>query len=708
MLTNGGGRGKSGWDEDPGPGSWIRQIEYFSWDINALCGVAGYLDRSNSADPTMMEQLVRRMSQAIRHRGPDANGVWVDAMRGVALGFRRLAIIDLSETGNQPMLSHSGRYTIVFNGEVYNFREMRAELEAEGASFRGTSDTEVLLTAIEHWGIEPAIQRANGMLAFALWDRETGSLTLARDRTGKKPLYYGWSNGVLLFASELKAIRQHPAFSGSLNRDAIAQLVRFGWIPAPHSIYREIRKLPPGTYLTVRPETEPDGATPRPYWQAKQHVEQSATTPFAGGYDRAVQTLDELLRSSVGQRMIADVDLGALLSGGIDSTIVVAIMQSLADRPVRTFTIGFHDKRYDEAAHAKRIAAHLGTDHTELYVSPDDGLDVIARLPSMFDEPFADSSQIPTFLVSQLAVRSVKVALSGDGGDELFAGYKRYQECLSAWHSWGELPTAIRQAGAGALTALSAASWRLSGSLPNAQADMPSWRRFGSTWKKTAHHLIAESPRDLLARMLAHAETPDSIVPGAQPLRTVLNDPDSWAAVDDPLLGLMHMDFIGYLPDDILVKVDRASMAVSLEARAPLLDYRIAEFAWSLPVDMRVDKAGGKRILKSVLARYVPAELSERPKQGFSVPVADWLRGPLRPWAEDLLSPARLQRDAVFDAPMVRRLWDQHQSGWRKHTKALWGILMFQAWLDTASTPISDSGSPIAPSAFSPAAHTRA
>lgn len=611
------------------------------------------------------------MALAIRHRGPDAQGTWVDPEAGVALGHRRLAIVDLSEAGAQPMQSPSGRYVISYNGEIYNFQALRRILEQRGQRFKGHSDTEVLLAGIDAWGLEQTLQRANGMFAFALWDRQDRKLTLGRDRVGKKPVYYGRQGDTFLFGSELRALRAHPDFAAGIDRDALGQLLRCGWIAQPRSIYADIRKLPPASLIEV--DERGIASQPRAYWSAREGVEAGERTPFPGDHDAAVEELDRLLREAVAGRMVADVDLGALLSGGVDSSLVVAVMQSLSDRPVTTFSVGFEEPRYDEAPHARRIAEHLKTEHHEVYLTPGDSLDVVQDLPRLFDEPFADSSQIPSYLISRVARERVTVVLSGDGGDELFAGYRRYHEILAFWRRWGWLPAPARAAAGNALVALGRAAWRC----PRGRA-----LRLGSHWERDGLRFSAATPRDLLARQLSTLERPHALLVGGAPAPSVLDRPGEWARVSDPLQQLMHLDFVGYLPDDILVKLDRASMAASLEARCPLLDYRIAEFAWRLPREMRVDKQGGKRILRDVLARYVPPSLTERPKQGFSVPVAEWLRGPLRDWAEDYLTEERLARQGLFEPAQVRRLWDQHRSGWRKHTKVVWAILAFQMWAE--------------------------
>ncbi|MGI9493446.1 MAG: asparagine synthase (glutamine-hydrolyzing) [Geminicoccaceae bacterium] len=648
-----------------------------------MCGIAGFLHGKHRPEPGFLSETAAAMASAIRHRGPDAQGVWFDPKAGVAFGHCRLSIIDLSEAGAQPIVSSSGRYILTYNGEIYNFRTLRRELEDRGQRFKGHSDTEVLLAGIDNWGVEETLQRVNGMFAFALWDRRDEKLILARDRIGKKPLYYGWADDTFLFASELRVLRHHPDFPGDIDQAALSQLLRCGWIAQPRSIFKGIFKMPPGSMLELDPGDPEKSAKPLCYWSAKELVEAGEREPFESGYAEATQDLDMLLREAVSKRMVADVDLGALLSGGIDSSIVVAIMQSLSDRPIKTFSVGFDEAKYNEAPHAKRIANHLKTDHHEVYLTSAEALDVARNLPRIFDEPFADPSQIPTYLISKVAREQVKVVLSGDGGDELFAGYGRYQEILTLWRRWGWIPTAPRAALGETMAAFSRAAWQLSdGHRPNADTALTGWRRWGSKWERDGLRFAADCPRNLLARLLSTTGQSDALLVGGQPAPSVLDLRCQWADVQDPLQGMMHLDFIGYLPDDILVKVDRASMATSLEARCPLLDYRVAEFAWRLPRAMRIDSKGGKRILRDVLARYVPPALTERPKQGFSVPIADWLKGPLNAWAEDHLAKAHLERQGLFDPSKVRRLWDQHRTGWRKNTKLIWAVLMFQMWAD--------------------------
>lgn len=648
-----------------------------------MCGIAGLLSARADTQAEVLERSVRAMADTLAHRGPDDAGTWVDAEAGVALGHRRLAILDLSPAGHQPMVSEDGRLVLSYNGEVYNFRELRAELEGGGHKFRGSGDTEVLLAAIGAWGLETALQRAWGMFAFALWDRARRVLWLARDRAGKKPLYYGSAGGRLLFGSELKALAAHPDFAAGIDRDALGLYLRYGWVPGPHSIYRGVRKLPAGSFVALAPGQAADAVSPRPYWSAREVAERGAREPFAGSLEEAVEALDALLGDAVGRRMISDVSLGALLSGGIDSSTVVALMQARSARPVRTFSIGFREAGFDEAGHARAVAAHLGTQHTELYLEPADALALIPKLPELYDEPFADASQIPTFAVAKLARESVTVALSGDGGDELFAGYNVYTESLRRWRELEQTPRAARRARARALRTAGRLGWRLQAR--SAQPRRADERRpLFARLEKRARLLDATDAVDVFARK--KAQDGRGLALGARPLRSLFEARAARADLDEPVRQMLYLDFVAYLGDDILVKVDRASMGTSLEVRCPLLDHRVVELAWSLPLEMRLGD-GGKRVLRRLLARYVPPTLIDRPKAGFSVPVEHWLRGPLREWGESLLDEGRLRREGFLDPAGVRRIWRQHQLGWLSRDQLLWNVLMFQAWLDAQRGP---------------------
>ena len=637
-----------------------------------MCGITGFLHHTPDSG-----SIINRMTEALQHRGPDAGGAWLDKDAGIALGHRRLSIVDLSPAGSQPMTSGSGRYVLSFNGEIYNFTELQPELVQSGYSFRGHSDTEVLLAAIETWGTRAALDRISGMFAFALWDRSDRTLTLTRDRVGKKPLYYGWCNGAFLFGSELKSLARHPAFDSTINRSALGELIRFGWIPEPLSIYSSIRKLPPGCLLQITIDSTPGAAEPEYYWRANEACQNACDSGFSGSYADATNRLDAILHAAVGRRMVADVELGALLSGGIDSTTMVALMQQQANRPVKTFTIGFTEPRFNEAQHAAAIAGHLGTDHHELYVTPEQCLDVVDDLPVIFDEPFADISQVPTLLVARLAREQVKVVLSGDGGDELFAGYTHYFEALRQWQRMQKISAPVRRLLRILALRYGQFSWRLFGN----SGSMPGWQRAGSKLEKRTRGWTQETPQQYLMERNANYLQPENLVIGYTAANITANEEEQWLTGTSPLLQMQLLDYIGYLPGDILVKVDRASMAVGLEVRAPILDTSVADFAWSLPADFLVDRHGGKRILKDVMHRYLPRELTDRPKRGFSMPVEDWLRGPLHDWALDLLDPVSLARQGFFRPESVETIWKQHMAGWRNHSNLVWSLLMFQSWL---------------------------
>lgn len=650
-----------------------------------MCGIAGLLEKNTPLDLSAVRESVRRMTSAIIHRGPDDGDVWVDQDAGIALGHRRLSIVDLSPAGHQPMPSACGRYVIAFNGEVYNYKEIRKELDELNAApaWRGHSDTEVMLAAISHWGLDVALGRFVGMFAFGLWDRKERILHLVRDRLGEKPLYYGWVGNTFLFGSELKALRAHPAWRGEIDRNALTLLLRHNYIPAPYSIYKGIHKVLPGSVVTIRPNASAaDPVTARPYWSALKVAESGIASPFTGSDAEACDRLESLMRRSVGLQMVADVPLGAFLSGGVDSSTIVALMQAQSARAVKTFTIGFTEEAFDEAKHAKAVARHLGTDHTELYVTPKDALDVIPRLPQLYDEPFSDSSQVPTFLVSQLARQHVTVSLSGDAGDELFCGYHRYFLGRDVWGKIGWMPKSVRAGLAGGLTAMSPDKWgwlfqKLGPVLPQKIKK----RNPGDKLHKLAEILLADNPQEFYQELVSHWKSPASVVLGAVEPATALSDYDQ-IALSNFTERMMYLDTVSYLPDDILVKVDRASMGVSLESRVPLLDHRIVEFAWQVPLSMKIRDGQGKWLLRQVLYKYVPKELIERPKMGFGVPIDSWLRGPLREWGENLLDESRLKAEGFFDPAPIRAKWTEHLSGQRNWQYYLWDILMFQAWLD--------------------------
>jgi asparagine synthase (glutamine-hydrolysing) len=623
------------------------------------------------------------MTNVLAHRGPDDEGIWIDEEAGVGLGHRRLAIVDLSPAGHQPMHSPSGRFVITFNGEIYNHCGLRRELLDGGheVAWRGHSDTETLLAGFDFWGIKETLRRASGMFAFAVWDRNERALTLARDRLGEKPLYYGRQRptGPYLFASELKALRQHPEFDPEIDREALGLLVRYLDVPAPCSIYRGISKLLPGTLLTIG-EGAQDPVI-ETYWSGAEVAREGAAYPIGLSPGEAVDELERILERAVGRQMMSDVPLGAFLSGGVDSSTVVAMMRKVSSQPVKTFTVGFNEKSYNEAEHAKEVARHLGTDHTELYVTAEQAMDVIPRLPTIYDEPFADSSQIPTHLVSALARQHVTVSLSGDGGDELFGGYDRYLLTAGFWGKISAIPMPLRATAARILTMVSASTWTSLGDA--AAAMMPRWSqvaRLGEKVHKGAPMLRSETLEELYEYMLTQWHDPAAVVVGFVPESApAMRDTPELAGLSG-VERMMAQDMLGYLTDDILVKVDRAAMAVSLETRVPLLDPEVVEFAWRLPLDLKIRGNTTKWILRQVLYRHVPPVLIERPKMGFGIPVGDWLRGPLRDWAEALIDERRLREEGFFHAEAVRESWNALLRGNPREQLKLWTILMFQSW----------------------------
>ena len=653
-----------------------------------MCGLAGFL-RSNGLGYENSSLDLRRMAGAIISRGPDDFGMWADDA-GIGLAHRRLSILDLSQAGHQPMSSATGRYVIAFNGEIYNHLALRAELEkvrdGEMATrdWCGHSDTETLLAGFAAWGIKATVEKCIGMFAFAVWDRQERVLTLGRDRLGEKPLYYGWQGSgkrlCFLFGSELKALKVHPSFAAEVNRDALCLFVRLGYIPAPYSIYNGIFKLQPGRLLTVslgrrEPVTEV-------YWSLVDVAASGVRSPLVASPDEVVNELEVLLKSAVNQQMVADVPLGAFLSGGIDSSIVVALMQVQSKRPVKTFTIGFNEGDFNEAQHAKAVARHLGTDHTELYVTPQHALDVIPKLPNLYCEPFADPSQIPTFLLSHLARQQVTVSLSGDAGDELFGGYNRYLLADNLWGKISSVPSVVRTLGVAGIHALSPATWNtLLGPLLPLIPRSLRLANVGEKLHKGAGVLNAKSIDDLYLGLGTHWEPAGLVIGGREPA-TCLRGKSLLLSGLDAVQRMMALDAITYLPDDVLVKVDRAAMGVSLESRVPLLDHRVVEFAWRVPQSMKIRDGVGKWILRQVLYRYVPQKLIERPKMGFSLPIDEWLRGPLKDWAEALLDEGRLRREGYFNPGPIREKWTEHLSGHRNWQFLIWNILMFQAWLE--------------------------
>ena len=653
-----------------------------------MCGFAGFLSCGRWNDASQADHWLERMGRAIESRGPDDAGNWYEES-GIGLTHRRLSILDLTSAGRQPMISNCDRFVISFNGEIYNHLKLRSELEDSGQApaWRGNSDTETLLSGFSAWGIRATVERCIGMFAFAVWDRAERLLTLARDRIGEKPLYYGWQgegvNKCFLFGSELKALKSHPAFCAEINRDALRLFMRHNYIPAPHSIYRDIRKLQPGQLLTV--STVRRDPHVQVYWSLPHIVEAGLDSPFSGTDLQAVDSLETLLKSAIGQQMVADVPIGAFLSGGVDSSTVVALMQVLSNRPVKTFTIGFDDAGYNEAVHAKAVAHHLGTDHTELYVTSQRAMDVIPNLPSLYCEPFSDSSQIPTFLVSQLARQHVTVSLSGDAGDELFAGYNRYTLTHKLWNTIQRVPFPIRKIAAKCIHSISTDSWNsIFDAVKPFVVKKYIEKNFGDKLHKGAELLGAHSTDQLYLGMVTHWD-PESIVIGGQEPLTVLSGNRSILQGLDDIQSMMLADSLTYLPDDILVKVDRAAMGVSLEGRVPFLDHRVVEFAWRLPIHMKLRRGEGKWILRQVLYRHVPRALIERPKMGFGAPIDKWLRGSLRDWAEQLLNEKRLQQEGYFHHAPIREMWAEHLSGKRNWQHHLWDVLMFQAWLSEQS-----------------------
>lgn len=652
-----------------------------------MCGISGGLQLGLNQQE--WESILGRMGTTLEHRGPDDSGVWADADAGIGFSHRRLAIVDLSQEGHQPMRSADGRYVLCFNGEIYNFTKLRQELERLGHRFRGHSDTEIMLAAFCQWGIEAAVKKFIGMFAFAVWDAKERELHLCRDRVGEKPLYYGWLGDAFVFGSELKALRAHPNWRAEIDRGALVLLLRYNYVPAPYSIYKGIHKLLPGTILTISQNSlSRHGANqPKPYWSARQVAEDGISHRFEGSDEEAVAELDALLRDAIAGQMMADVPLGAFLSGGIDSSTIVALMQAQSSQPVKTFTIGFNEEAYNEAEFAKSVAAHLKTEHTELYVTPEQAMNVIPRLPALYDEPFADSSQIPTFLVSELTRQSVTVSLSGDGGDELFGGYNRYFWGRKIWNKIGWMPRGIRRSAARGIVSVSPGMWDatfqgLGPILPgNLKQTIP-----GDRMHKLAEVLAVEHPEAMYRNLVSMWKAPEEIVPGAKEPSTILSDEGEWPALPDFVERMMYLDLMTYLPDDILVKVDRAAMGVSLETRVPYLDHRVIEFAWRLPLGLKIRDGKGKWLLRQVLYKYVPKDLVERPKTGFGIPIDSWLRGPLRDWAESLLDERRLRQEGFFEPRPIRQKWQEHLTGNRNWQYYLWGVLMFQAWLEQAES----------------------
>lgn len=656
-----------------------------------MCGLTGLFHRGH-IDPESAEALLTRMAGAIAHRGPDATGTWLEVTSGglIGLGHRRLSVLDLSEAGTQPMQSACGRFVLAYNGEVYNHLDLRRDLDTAGAApeWRGHSDTETLLAGIAYWGLDETLRRAAGMFAIALWDRRERRLSLARDRIGEKPLYWGWAKQTLVFGSELKALRQHSDFPHDVCRQALAQYMRFAYVPAPRSIHPGVYKLEPGCILAVEetpPSTPPQiplragdrygSLSIRRYWSLNETIEAGGGNRFADKAE-ALGALETGLRTAVRRQMVADVPLGAFLSGGIDSSLITALMQAQSSRPVRTFTVGFENPAFNEAPFAAAVARHLGTNHTELMVTEREAREVIPRLPDLYDEPFADSSQIPTFLVCQAARRHVTVALSGDAGDELFGGYNRYFWGPRIWRRLDLMPLGLRRLLGKSISTIPVATWNLLGSISGGSVSRP-----GDKVHRLATRLSEVETLDDLYRSLVSEWPGLTLVRGlATDPCSILDDPLPPVLDDDPVGRMMAQDMRTYLPDDILCKVDRAAMGVSLETRVPFLDPGVLELATRLPIDIKIRDGQGKWALRQILYRHVPRALIERPKTGFGIPVGDWLRGPLRPWAEDLLDEGALACDGLLDPEPIRKIWGEHLSGRRDWTNRLWIVLMFMAW----------------------------
>jgi asparagine synthase (glutamine-hydrolysing) len=648
-----------------------------------MCGIVGYLTKPDDIN----HEVCNSMNNTMSHRGPDNQGIWLDESAGIALGHRRLSILDLSSSGNQPMVSKSGRYVITYNGELYNYNNIYEELKNIGLNINSNSDTRVLIEAINIWGIESTLNKVVGMFAFALWDKKQRILTLARDRMGEKPLYYGWQGNSFLFGSELKSFKAHPHFGNKINRQSIQLFLKNNCIPAPFTIYSDIKKLLPGHFLQVQysKNSKAKDYTLTSYWSIYQKLYEGIDSPYTGNTHSAIDKLEDLLIQSIKQQMISDVPLGAFLSGGIDSTLIVSMMQSLSNKPINTYTIGFNDDVYNEAKQAKIIADHIGTDHTELYITEREALDVIPRLSFIYDEPFSDSSQIPTYLVSLLAKKSVSVSLSGDSGDELFGGYSRYTLANKIWSIIKFFPPIISNAVVLLLSSFEPKTYdryynyfsRL-GILGN------NINYKGDKVHKLSSIINSRSKHEFYDKFMSNWKLSENIVKGLDNSNSgiIYNRNSELIDISDFKTYMMSKDLTSYLPDDILVKVDRAAMNVSLETRIPMLDYRIVEFSTKLPMNMKIRNGISKWILRQVLYKYVPKALVEKPKKGFSVPVGLWLRGPLKEWAENLINKTRLENEGYLNTELITKKWEEHQSGERNWHQPLWDILMFQSWLE--------------------------
>jgi asparagine synthase (glutamine-hydrolysing) len=648
-----------------------------------MCGITGYYSKSFSAQ----EDIILKMNSAISHRGPDMNGIWQNKNAGISLGHQRLSIIDLSKLGQQPMKSFSNRYILTYNGEIYNYLEIKKELELinSNVEWRGSSDTEVLLEAIEYWGIEATLKKIIGMFAFAVWDNKTHSLTLARDRMGEKPIYFGWQGSgtdkVFLFGSELKALKVHPRFIKDINRDAIVLQLKYGYIPSPHSIYKNIYKLLPGHYLQLSENDLQRNLLPipKPYWSLLDVAVYGVDNPLTLSEKEIKVELEQLLLSSVKQQMVSEVPLGAFLSGGVDSSTIVAMMQIQSSKQIKTFSIGFDDYNYDEARYAKKVANHLRTDHTELYISDKHAMMTITKLPFLYDEPFSDSSQIPTILVSELAKKKVTVSLSGDGGDELFCGYNRYTMSKNLWSKINLIPIFIRKILASGIKLVPHQSWN---KLSNYSLSLKKYQNFGDKIHKGADVLDSKNLLDLYSRIISFWRDENEVVINGKRPKTVLDNTSLKISSLDSQQQMMLLDSLTYLPDDILVKIDRAAMGSSLETRVPFLNHKLIEYVWKIPQSLKLRNGESKWILREILYQHVPKKLIEKPKMGFEVPLGAWLRGPLKHWAENLLNETRLQREGYLNPKLIHTKWNEHLSGKRNWEYDLWNVLMFQAWLE--------------------------
>jgi asparagine synthase (glutamine-hydrolysing) len=627
-----------------------------------MCGITGFIMAQNSHTDPQLRTITQTMLSRLSHRGPDSSGIWTNEAEGVALGHTRLSILDLSPAGHQPMISKDGRLIITFNGEIYNYLEIALELESTGASFEGHSDTEVLLQAIASWGIRRTLEKANGMFAFAVWDNHKKELTLARDRFGKKPLYYGWQGSTFFFSSELRALKTHPCFKATINRDALACYFRYSYIPSPYCIYKDIRKLEQGSYVTINPKKRQMPTSE--FWSLKEVAEKHSNQLTGITEAEAIQLTNQKIRESVQLRLISDVPVGAFLSGGIDSSLVVSHMQALSSRPAKTFTIGFNEKKYDEAPAAKAIAQHLGTEHTECYIGTNELQDYIPTLSTVYDEPFSDISQLPSYLVCKLAREQVTVALSGDGGDEFFCGYDRYTLALKKWSKLQSMPKHLRKSIAMIMTIASRMA------------------KNSDQISRNARLFYADSAVDVFNLRNERLENATNLVIGSKRIETQHQAKAALAALPTEIEQMMQLDISTWLSDDILVKMDRASMANSLEVRNPLLDYNFATHALSLPLHIKSQNGTSKWLLKQCLKEYIPNNLTDGPKRGFSVPISQWLRGPLRDWAEDLLSESRLKHDGYINPNAAKWLWLNFLKGNNRYRSAIWSLIMFQAWLN--------------------------